>query len=381
MTHELKRFNNAPDDSQYRCEIDSVVESEWTGLVDHFQDANIYQTWSYGAVRWGEKHLSHLVLRRNDEVVAIAQLRVIRFPLLRSGVAYLRWGPLCHLRGSEFEPEILCRMVAALHKEYVRKRGLLLRVLPNAFAGSQRAQLFQTTFSRLAGTPLETGNAEKTFLLDLTPALEAVRKNLDQKWRNQLNRAEKNGLSIREGTDPEDFRIFAGIYQSMRSRKKFDTTIDIDEFARLQKRLPGTQRMKIMNCFLQGAPVAGIVCSAMGDSAVYLLGATGENGLNAKGTYLLQWTMIKWLKENGIHYYDLGGIDPERNPGVYHFKRGLSGREVAYVGQISLCENFFSSVLTRTGDFVRRRRRGSLPGRSAPDVSGVCGLKHAGNPE
>jgi len=381
MTHELKRSSNAPDDSHYRCEIDSVTESAWTGFVDLFQDANIYQTWGYGAVRWGERQLSHLVLRRKDVVVAIAQLRVVRFPLLRSGVAYLRWGPLCHLRGSEFEPEILCQVALALQKEYVRKRGLFLRVLPNAFAGSQRAQLFQTTVSRLAGTTLGTGNAEKTFLLDLTPTLEALRKNLDQKWRNQLNRAEKNGLSIRAGTDPEDFRIFAGIYQSMRSRKKFDTTIDIDEFARLQKRLPGTQRMKIMNCCLQGAPVAGIVCSAMGDSAVYLLGATGENGLNAKGTYLLQWTMIKWLKENGIHYYDLGGIDPERNPGVYHFKRGLSGREVAYIGQISLCENSFSSMVMRAGDYVRRRRQGSSPGRSAADLSGVCGLKQAGNPE
>ena len=110
MAHVQQRVNCAPDGSRYRSEIDRVVESEWTGLVGRFQDANIYQTWSYGAIRWGEKHLSHLVLSRDDEVVAIAQLRIIRFPFLRSGVAYLRWGPLCHLRSREFEPEILHRM-------------------------------------------------------------------------------------------------------------------------------------------------------------------------------------------------------------------------------------------------------------------------------
>jgi len=379
MDRELQRFNDALDDSHYRREIDGMAEPEWTALVNGFQDANIYQSWSYGAVRWGDKSLSHLVLRRNDQVVAIAQLRIIRFPFLRSGVAYLRWGPLCQLRGREFEPEIFRRMAVSLYEEYVRKRGLLLRILPNAFAGSQRAQLFQAAFSRLSGNPLETGNAERTLVLDLTPSLETLRKNLDQKWRNQLNRAEKNSLSIREGTEPEDFRIFAGIYHSMRSRKKFDTTVDIDEFARLQDNLPGTQRLKVMNCLLQGAPVAGIVCSAMGDSAVYLLGATGENGLNAKGTYLLQWTMIKWLKQNGIHYYDLGGIDPERNPGVYHFKRGLSGQEAAYTGPISLCENFFSSVLMRVGNFVRRQRPGFSTSRSVPGLSEVYGMNRAEN--
>jgi lipid II:glycine glycyltransferase (peptidoglycan interpeptide bridge formation enzyme) len=272
-------------------------------------------------------------------------------------------------------------MALALHNEYVLKRGLFLRVLPDAFAGSQRAELFQTVFSQLAAVPRKTGSAERTFLLDLTPSLEELRKNLDQKWRNQLNRAEKNGLSIEEGTEHEDFQVFAGIYRSMRSRKKFDTTVDVDEFACIQKRLPATQRMKIMNCLQQGIPVAGIVCSAMGDSAIYLLGATGENGLNAKGTYLLQWTMIKWLKENGFHYYDLGGIDPEGNPGVYHFKRGLSGRDVFRIGQFNLCKNFLSSVLMQAGDFVRRRRQMSFAGRPAQDLSGACGATHTGIPQ
>ena len=74
--------------------------------------------------------------------------------------------------------------------------------------------------------------------------------------------------------------------------------------------------------------MAGLVASAMGDSAVYLLGATSDSGLNSKGAFLLQWTWIQWLKENGCESYDLGGIDPERNPGVYHFKSGLAGLDV-----------------------------------------------------
>ena len=105
--------------------------------------------------------------------------------------------------------------------------------------------------------------------------------------------------------------------------------------------------MRILICEQKGVPVAGIVTSAMGDSAIYLLGATSDDGLNAKGAYLLQWTMIQWLKENGFRWYDLGGIDPQGNPGVYSFKKGLSGSDVSHLSAVALSNSFLSSVAVR----------------------------------
>ncbi len=46
------------------------------------------------------------------------------------------------------------------------------------------------------------------------------------------------------------------------------------------------------------------------------------------GSYLLQWEMIKWLKQRGCQKYDLGGINLDDNPGVYHFKSGITNQEV-----------------------------------------------------
>ena len=68
-------------------------------MIDLFNDANIYQTSAYGGVRWGEKNLSRLVLKRDGEVLGIAQLRIIRPTPLKFGMAYLRWGPLWERRG------------------------------------------------------------------------------------------------------------------------------------------------------------------------------------------------------------------------------------------------------------------------------------------
>jgi hypothetical protein len=107
--------------------------------------------------------------------------------------------------------------------------------------------------------------------------------------------------------------------------------------------------------------VAGIIVSAMGDSAIYLLGATSDAGLSAKGAYLLQWTMIAWLKDRGIRYYDLGGIDPDGNPGVYYFKRGFSGADTCQINPLSASGSALSTAVVKVGLAIQRTFR-STPG-------------------
>jgi len=333
--------------ASWQVEVDPVSKADWSQMLDLFDDANIYQTWSYGSVRWGEKNLSHLVLKRNGEVVAIAQLRIVRPTNFKFGMAYLRWGPLCQRRGTELDSETILRMARALRDEYVTKRRLLLKILPNAFVGSPRADAFQSAFFGFTPETPSAANGYRTFLLDLSAPLEELRRNLDKKWRNQLTRSEKNGLEIIAGNGIDEYRRFCRMYKQMRDRKTFETTVDVEEFGRIQEDLPETHRMRILLCEQEGVPVAGVAASAMGDSAIYVLGATSDAGLNAKGSYLLQWTLIQWLKEHGVKWYDLGGINPEVNPGVYHFKEGLSGADVTQLLPLMACNNILSSSLVK----------------------------------
>jgi lipid II:glycine glycyltransferase (peptidoglycan interpeptide bridge formation enzyme) len=345
-------------DLAWQVEVDRATPAEWSAMLDLFEDASLYQTWSYGAVRWGRKNLSHIVLRRNDEVVGIAQVRIVRPTRFNFGMAYLRWGPICHRRGRELDAEAVERMARALHREYVCKRRLLLQILPNAFAESPRGVLFQSAFSGFTHQPRKSANTYRTFILDLTPPLEELRRNLDKKWRNQLTRAEKNGLKVVAGSGPEEYRAFCQMYNEMRTRKTFESTVNIEEFEQIQQDLPKNHRMRVFICEQQGVPVAGVVASAMGDSAIYVLGATSDNGLDAKGSYLLQWTLIQWLKESGVRGYDLGGIDPQQNAGVYHFKRGLSGKDVCHMNALIACDSALSSAIVRASLVANRMLRG-----------------------
>jgi lipid II:glycine glycyltransferase (peptidoglycan interpeptide bridge formation enzyme) len=346
--------------SGWQIEVDRATPAEWSKMLDLFDDANIYQTFAYGGVRWGEKSLSHLVLKRDGEVLGMAQLRIVRPTPLKFGMAYLRWGPLCERRGKPLDPEVFTNMGRVLEEEYAGKRRLLLRVLPNAFTQSPRAEVMQTAFSRFTPETLTAENRYRTFVLDLSPSLDELRKRLDAKWRNKLSGAEKNNLKVLAGNGREEYQTFLQLYDQMRQRKNFETMVDVEEFRRIQENLAEPQRMRILICENQGIPVAGLVASAMGDSAIYLLGATSDAGLTTKGAYLLQWTMIRWLKENGIRRYDLGGIDPERNPGVYTFKRGLSGSDVCHTNPLLASNSAVSFAIVKAGLALQSTLRGLL---------------------
>ena len=173
-------------------------------MLDLFDDANIYQTSAYGEVRWGERNLSRLVLKRDGDVVAMAQLRIVRPTPLKFGMAYLRWGPIWERRCQPLDPEVPIRMARAIEDEYLGKRKLFLRVLPNAFTGSPRARSISSRrFRSFAARPGQPGNTYRTFVMDLTPPLEELRSRLDKKWRNQLSRSERNNLTVISGNGSE----------------------------------------------------------------------------------------------------------------------------------------------------------------------------------
>jgi hypothetical protein len=344
----------------WQVEVDRATPAEWSEMLDLFDDANIYQTAAYGGVRWGEKSLSRLVLKRDGEVRGMAQLRIIRPTPLKFGMAYLRWGPLWERRGLPVDPEVSTRMARAIEDEYLDKRKLYVRVLPNAFAGSPRATTVQAAFARFTPEPLGADNTYRTFVLDLIPPLDELRKGLDPKWRNKLSGAEKNQLKVIAGSGNAEYQAFRAIYNQMRKRKTFETTVNVEEFGRIQETLAESQRMRILICEDKGVPVAGLVASAIGDSAIYLLGATSDDGLKSKGGYLLHWTMIQWLKSIGVRWYDLGGIDPDGNPGVYSFKRGFSGVDICQINPLVASDSAVSSGIVKAGLAVQRTLRGSL---------------------
>ena len=335
----------------YSVEVDNINKDSWNDIIQKFDDANIYQTCSYDEIRCGRRNISHLILKKNDTVLAAAQARIVRVPIINAGIAYVRWGPLWKLRGIEADTKLFCQAIRALRNEYVCKRGLVLRFYPVIF--KDEYEKFFPLLQQEGFSWLEKGKHERTLIINLTPSLDDLRKGLHQKWRYNLKRAENNNLEIIEGHDDELFKKFMDIYKVLLERKKFIEPNDINEFRLIQKDLPEIYKMKIMLCYFEGKVCAGAIFSAIGNKGIYLFGATNNTGMKTNGAYLIHWKFIEWLKENHFTYYDLHGINPETNPGTYRFKEQLSGKngkDVYFLGQFETSEAFLSTFAIKCSD-------------------------------
>ena len=342
----------------YTVETDNVDKNAWTRTLLAFNDANIYQTWSYGAIRWGEKNLSHLLLKNKGEIVAAAQVRIIKVPFLPLGIAYIRWGGLWQRKDRPKDPSVFLQMIRALRKEYALRRGLILRILPNIMDvdAEEYIRILQDEgFERRI--PAEGG---RTLYLDLADSLDDLRANLSKKWRYELKQAEKSNLLLSNAPNDKLFDIFLTAYREMIQRKHFIEYVSVNEFKLIQQDLDQAIKMKILSCHSNGDVHAAIICAVLGNTGIYVLGATSDNGLKSSGSYLLQWKMIEWLKNQGCRYYDLGGYDPVRAPGTAHFKRGLAGKkgiDCKRIGQFDICTGRTSSLVVILMDGLRLHYR------------------------
>ena len=208
--------------------------------------------------------------------------------------------------------------------------------------------------------PTEEATRGRTILMDLSHPLSSIREGMASHWKRELKVAEKNKLQLVEGTSEELFDRFIEMYKGMVSRKKFVEPNDIYQFKDIQSRLPEALKMKVLLCESSAGLCAGAIYSLIGNSAVYLFGATSSAGMKSRGSYFLQWRIIEELKQQDATIYNLNGINPTVNPGTYKFKNDLAGtcgRDVFYVGRFDVYPNGMSSFMIRLASSLRKARR------------------------
>jgi lipid II:glycine glycyltransferase (peptidoglycan interpeptide bridge formation enzyme) len=180
---------------------------------------------------------------------------------------------------------------------------------------------------------------------------------MSKNWRKHLNKAEKKGLVVIEGTNDCLFENVYRLYGELLSRKRFEPGIKIEEYRKLQNILPNSFKMHIMVCEYEKRPIAGLVGSSIGDAGIELIAATGDDGLELGGGYLLRWKMLEYLKNSGCQYYNLNGINPERNPGGYQFKSGLcakNGLDVKFLGTFEAYKSSLSYFAVGMGETLHK---------------------------
>lgn len=343
---------------KYTIEIDQVNPSEWSSLNERFDDSTIFQTWSYGALKYGAKRLTHVVMRRHGEVVAAGQGCVVKMPALKTGIVHFSWGPMWRVRGRKPDLGVLRAMTAAMFREYASARGLMVRIRSYEVRDAADSSPISSVFAA-NGFHQAPGYHYRTMRVDLSRPLEELRQRFSGSWRRHLRAAEKKQFTIIQGSGDDLFQRFAALHDEMHSRKRLVAyNPDIALYQAMQKNLPDRLKMCVMICECEGEAVAANVVSAMGDTGSYLFGCSSDRAVreNLRGAYLLHWRSMEWLQAQGYRWYDLKGYEPERYPGVSHFKQGTRGEIVSF-SEFNGCVNTLSIASVKCGDMLLKLAR------------------------
>ena len=183
--------------------------------------------------------------------------------------------------------------------------------------------------------PIHMMHPELAWLLDLTPNEDKLLAGMRKTTRYSIKKAEKDGVTIRTSTSPNDLKLFEEIYSETVKRQEFKAfpsayfSTELEVFSKENQAL-------LFFAEYQGKVVGTAFIIFYGNSAFYHHGATTRLFPSLTDAQLLQWHVIKEAKRRGLRYYNFWGVvaeDQKNHPwwGLSTFKRGFGGEAEAYV--------------------------------------------------
>jgi lipid II:glycine glycyltransferase (peptidoglycan interpeptide bridge formation enzyme) len=181
---------------------------------------------------------------------------------------------------------------------------------------------------------------------------DALAAGLSSNWRHNLKRAAKRGLTVRRWERPALEQI-REVYRSMEAHKDLREQFSAHQLASLFEAFG--DRLWTWRCDDgEGRLLALRACVVLADRAWDMLAAATVEARKVYASYLTFWELLQACERHGVRTYDLRGIEPEKNPGVYDFKKGTGAAYVEYLGEWDWASN---GLLRRGADWAVSRQR------------------------
>jgi hypothetical protein len=280
--------------------------------------------WGVYKARRGARLERLSVVDESGDLVGLAQVQVRRRGPARQ--IYIQGGPLLTDRGERHGEAVVRSLLAHL------ALGPLDLVVVDFNRAESRGELLGVL---AAGFRPVTTASRHTLEIDLTQGLDAIKAEMDPRWRQRLRKAERNaGLTARFLDDPAErlaaFDAFAAMYTALKARKGFSNDFDCAAYRDLLAGDPHHLILEVREgeerCLVRIAHLSRLRFSDFFSASTERAKANGA-------AHIAVWSFIRRAGEEGCRVFDFGGIDPANNRGVYDFKRGLT-RNVASSGPL-----------------------------------------------
>lgn len=328
-------------------------QTEWDEFVTAHPDANFLQSWDFYEFYFsrGFDIVRRGIYDENNQLVGVYAGEVE--PAKRGRHLAIAGGPIFDWTNQEIKNLIFSDM-----KQQAKKlKCTFVRVRPQLQNTPENAKIFQQLGFRKAPMYL---SVEFAGVLNLENSEEEILKNMRQRLRRALRKAEKNQITIEKTSDPKAIHDFYQI--ELQTAKRHDFYAFSEDFLTKQFAAFAKNNEAVLYIAkLRGEILAENFMIFYGNEASYHYGVSSELGTKYSGAPLLHMEAMRDARKRGIKRYNFWGIVDENDTkhrfyGVSVFKRGFGVEELKYLEARDLVLDKFS-YYTKTLPIETLRRK------------------------
>ncbi len=182
-----------------------------------------------------------------------------------------------------------------------------------------------------------------TILVNLSPNLDKIMADLNQKGRHAIHRAERDGVTVEQvESNDENCQLFYNLLSETAAGSFVIRPYEY--YQKFWQRYAAANLGQLFFAYSEGQVVAGAFAMIFGEKSTYKEGASVRERNVYGASHLLQWHIIQWAKEEGSKLHDLCGAPPsdrindELHPhyGIGRFKTSFNKQVTDYVGAFDL---------------------------------------------
>jgi lipid II:glycine glycyltransferase (peptidoglycan interpeptide bridge formation enzyme) len=300
---------------------EEALES-WDAMLLRLPNHSPFQSYNWGqyrrALNWEPCYWVAVDDKGEPLAMMLASLRRYPFGL---GLLWSEGGPVGDLALCDKRLQVAIKETTGLKRIYCRFRCDRNRTTEDSLRLTAQGWT-------LPWAPLQTCYS---MILDLNQDEDQLLSACDRNWRRNLRRAHETKLRVSQWLDPTVEDVLA-VYTSMQSLKDIEEQLSRREIEEILKNL---RKQLVLYCCTDesGEVVSLLGCVVTGDQACAVFWATSEAGRKLNASYSTFWAVVQHCRRIGVKSYDLAGIDPVRNHGVYRFKRATGAKPIEYLGE------------------------------------------------
>ena len=328
-----------------RMEVRGFGQEEWNDIVSDIDTLSLMQTWEFGEAKalTGPWKVIRAVFFEDNEIVGAAQAMIRMIPFLNRGLVWINRVPFLKNRNIA-QSDMYVDMLRELKKYWVEKKKMYLRIAPPLMASDENYAIFEKAgYLRATET-----NGWASEIVDLSRSTEELRKGLQQKWRNCLNKAERLEVTCETGSSDVLMDEVLDDYKALLDNIGFKANLSPELVRTMQDLLPDSRKMSVFAGRQDGEKLGSILIATYGETCMYLIGATNNAGRKVNANHYLIWNAVCEMKKRGFRWFDLGGAHLDNTPpGILHFKRGLKGKSYQLMGEVEAYRDGFLNRIIR----------------------------------